>query len=455
MARIVGADDSWLDVPRTLAVRRRDKILAWIGQPIQWLRGAGDFGRTTPGIMTALTVVISILLITAGIVTLTSTDARRASYQELSQTMEPASYSAHNLYTALALTDTLAVTGLAEFGSNSRQLQSAYLDPLNRATLAATESAANASSTEELTAVARVTQNLPTYAGLVMAARMNVRAGNPIGSAYMAEANALMREQLLPTAGEVFRSSSARVQEQLKKLTSPQWWSVGLLAVSFAMLVLAQLWLARRTRRRLNVGFLAANVLVAIALVWLSGGNAVAFHAASVGTHEAVTPYTSLTDARIAAQQARTAETLALVRRGAFNESQVSFDEATVRVEDAIKQFDNSQLNSTSREDVAAARAALFYWESVHEDFVVALEKGDHEASTRLALAPGNSTGEAFNQLDGALTTLIDASRAGTRAYIAQGLRSTTGTGVGVLTLSVLAILAIWLGIRPRLQEYL
>lgn len=455
MARIVGADDSWLDVPRTLAVRRRDKIKEWIGQPIQWLRGAGDFVRTTPGIMAAMTLIISVTLLAAGIVTLTSTDARRTSYQELSQTMEPASYAAHNLYTSLALTDTLAVTGLAEFGSNSRQEQTAYLEPLNRAALAGNETAANASGADELMAVARANQNLPTYAGLVMAARMNVRAGNPIGSAYMAEANALMREQLLPAAGEVFRSSSDRVQAQLRNLTMPQWWSVGLLALAFVLLVLAQLWLARRTRRRLNIGFLAANLLVAIALVWLSGSNAVAYHAASVGTHEAATPYTALTDARIVAQQARTAETLALVRRGAFNESQVSFDDATVQVEDAIKQFDHSALNPTSQEDVATARAALYYWESVHADFVEALEKGDYEASTRLALASGNSTGEAFTGLDAALTTLIDASRAGTRSYITQGLRSTTGTGVGVLTLSVLALLAIWLGIRPRLQEYL
>ena len=86
MARIVGADDSWLDVPRTLAVRRRDKIKEWIGQPIQWLRGAGDFVRTTPGIMAAMTLIISVTLLAAGIVTLTSTDARRTSYQELSQT---------------------------------------------------------------------------------------------------------------------------------------------------------------------------------------------------------------------------------------------------------------------------------------------------------------------------------------------------------------------------------
>ncbi|WP_276847587.1 hypothetical protein [Corynebacterium pyruviciproducens] len=455
MARIEGADDSWLDVPRTAAVRRRDKILAWIGQPIQWFSSAAEFSRTTPGIMVVATLLVSILVLLGGVVTLNSTTDRRAAYQELAQTAEPASYSAHNMYTSLALTDTLAVTGLAEFSSSSRDVKTAYVDPLNKATLAGTETAANATGPGELAAVARVNQNLPTYAGLVMTARMNVRAGNPIGSAYMAQANSLMREQLLPAAGEVFTSSTQRVQRQLTDLTKPQWWSIGLLGLSFVGLVLVQLWLARRTRRRLNAGFLTANVLVALALVWLGGGNVVAWRAASVGAQEAAAPYTALTDARIEAQQARTAETLALVRRGAGNEASISFTEATDRVDAAITQFDHSRLNTPGRDEAAAARAALYYWESVHGDFVAALERGDYEASTRLALAPGNSTGEAFTALDSSLTTLIDASRAGTRSYISQGLRSTTGTGLGVLSLSLFAIVAVWLGIRPRLQEYL
>lgn len=363
MARIEGADDSWLDVPRTAAVRRRDKILAWIGQPIQWFSSAAEFSRTTPGIMVVATLLISILVLLGGVVTLNSTTDRRAAYQELAQTAEPASYSAHNMYTSLALTDTLAVTGLAEFSSSSRDVKTAYVDPLNKATLAGTETAANATGPGELAAVARVNQNLPTYAGLVMTARMNVRAGNPIGSAYMAQANSLMREQLLPAAGEVFTSSTQRVQRQLTDLTKPQWWSIGLLGLSFVGLVLVQLWLARRTRRRLNAGFLTANVLVALALVWLGGGNVVAWRAASVGAQEAATPYTALTDARIEAQQARTAETLALVRRGAGNEARTSFEEVTDQVDAAITQFDHSRLNTPGRDEAAAARAALYYWE--------------------------------------------------------------------------------------------
>ena len=41
------------------------------------------------------------------------------------------------------------------------------------------------------------------------------------------------------------------------------------------------------------------------------------------------------------------------------------------------------------------------------------------------------------------------------RAYIQEGLSAMTMVASAVFILTVLAIFSIWLGIRPRLQEYL
>ena len=49
-----------------------------------------------------------------------------------------------------------------------------------------------------------------------------------------------------------------------------------------------------------------------------------------------------------------------------------------------------------------------------------------------------------------ALTT-----RATMRNYIHQGITASTFVSTMVLVLSILAVLSLWLGIRPRLQEYL
>ena len=53
------------------------------------------------------------------------------------------------------------------------------------------------------------------------------------------------------------------------------------------------------------------------------------------------------------------------------------------------------------------------------------------------------------------MASLISDARSGLRTYIVDALVATRLVSTAVLTLSWLAVIAVALGIRPRLQEYL
>ena len=106
-----------------------------------------------------------------------------------------------------------------------------------------------------------------------------------------------------------------------------------------------------------------------------------------------------------------------------------------------------------------AAQSATKEWEASHEVFMNALADGHyddaiHEAT---AITPDGAptTASSFNDVDSALAELIGEARVAMRSYLEEGLNAMTMVATAVFLLTMGAIIAVWLGIRPRLQEYL
>ena len=53
------------------------------------------------------------------------------------------------------------------------------------------------------------------------------------------------------------------------------------------------------------------------------------------------------------------------------------------------------------------------------------------------------------------MAALIDENRQTLREFITKGITASTFVSGVVLALSIFAILSVWIGIRPRIQEYL
>ncbi|QGU05605.1 hypothetical protein CETAM_11865 [Corynebacterium comes] len=464
--------DHWLDEVTSDEEQHRRGMLARIintfAVPYLWFRRVFVFLVTTPGKLVGISVILSMAIFAAGYSMSQSSSERQSELDVLLTTTEPMSYAAHNLYTSLSLADTIATTGFVQAGVESAGTRARYSAAIDRAMVSATESAAGISFSDRdtLQLIADIERKIPVYTGLVETARMNNRIGNPVGVAYMAEASSLMRDDILPAAARLFNLTSSDVRDQQSRLTRPQWVPLSGLLAAVLFLVVAQWLLWRMTRRRLNRGFLVATALMLIAIAWVSASNFGTWQAGTRGFEEASMPWDSLTASRIQAQQARTSETLALVRRQSVADSNVSFEATTEAVTVALDDFEqaeghNPNASGTNRTQIAEARASLADWEAAHRRFTDAMNNGNYPEAVRLAttttLVPGSpaTSAAAYDRLDGALSRLIADARSSMRAFISDGLAATQLVSTAVLLLSVLAIIAVWIGMRPRLQEYL
>ncbi|QPK78935.1 hypothetical protein G7Y31_10550 [Corynebacterium lizhenjunii] len=464
--------DHWLDEvtspSQPLFDRATHRAMAWFAGPARLVRQAYGFVATTPGKLTALTLVLTVAIGAAGLSMANFSSVRHERLDVLLNSTEPMNSAAHKLYTSLSLADTVATTGFVQVGLESADSRARYHAALDRATVAATESVLGTDSQDreirEL--VVYIQRQLPVYAGMVETARANHREDNAVAVNYMSNASALMREEILPAAAELFRLTGIKVEQQQNELTSPQWVPISGFLAALALLLAAQWWLWRLSRRRFNRGFLAATALLVIALAWVVTANVLTWTAGSQRFESTAAPWEQLTNAQIAAQQARTTETLMLVSRQASLESTggVGFEQMLSQLHQALDAYEDAEyLERSQRFAVYTARAAADNWSTAHHALVADLSAGRYDravAHTTGMSQSGKPLGavsaaESFNKVDHSLTELIADTRDVMRSFIQDGVRANRALGGGVGALTVLAIICVCLGIRPRLQEYL
>ncbi|WP_454972370.1 hypothetical protein [Corynebacterium propinquum] len=496
------AQDHWLDEAETtdapgMSFIRRFFRSSFSGSTQIITRVFGFFG-TTPGKMVVGMIVLTAALLAAGLSMANSVSNRQTELNHLLTSTEPMSNSAHKLYMSLSLADTIATTGFVQAGVEPENTREQYLGAIDSAAAEATSAVLDSDDDEEYLRqlAVQIQRQLPVYTGLVEAARTNNRAGNAVGAAYMSNASAMMRDEILPAAASLFRLSSNNVSEQQDQLTRPQWVPLSGLVAALLFLGLAQYWLWRISRRRLNRGFAAATVMMVVALLWVSGTNVYTWHLGSRGFTEASTPWDSLTQARIDAQRTRTEEILALVQRRTNYNPSLEFSSTNKHISAALDDYSNSSALRTAAEASAdeefvdgissndatdlstidEARTALQEWDEAKAHLLRALDSGNYEQALALATdstmgaqgSGADSTGTAgsgtnqtmssaaaFEKLDAALATLIANARDSMRSYLSESLAALNLVAAAVSLLSLLSVLAIWLGIRPRMVEYL
>ncbi|WJZ03746.1 MCP four helix bundle domain-containing protein [Corynebacterium freiburgense] len=440
--------DHWLDAVGSHEPSKRQRAFAIVRR---WLDSFG-FISTSPGKLVAATVLVSIGIFAAGYSMSVSSDERQQALDTLITNTEPMAYASHSVYSSLSIADTTAATGFVQAGVEDPANRERYSEAIRLASVSLAEAAAKQNE-DTAPLILTVQQHLPVYTGLVEAARANNRVGNPVGAAYMAEASALMREQILPAASTLYLKTSDEMATQQEQLTRVQWIPISGLVAAVILLVIIQWWLFTMTRRRLNIGFVVATVLMVAATAWVGTANWMNWSAGSAAYKQASGPLFSLTNARIQAQKARTEETLALVHRQNLDPSDSTFVQASKRVSEALDEFEQSSLNEqvSDANTLATARTNLESWTKHHRSLLDAQRTGDHQA----AVLHTSGKPSSFDALDQSLAALMGKARTSLRSYISEGLSATRLVATPVLILSLLSVFAVWIGIRPRFQEYL
>ena len=437
------AHDHWLD-------RVDDRRSVYY--PIIWARKLFAFLVTTPGKMTSLVVILSVFLLAAGLALAQFSTDRRGDLETMLNSTEPVNYLTHRMYSSLSVANTLASVVFVRAGSDATENKERYHAAISDASTALTQAAAGLEQ-EELETLNTISSRLPVYNALVETAWLNARQGNPVGASYMSEANVVMRDEILPAAAKLHNTTDSTFLEQQRAFGQPLQWPILGMVFALAALIAGQVWLAKVTRRRLNPGMVVATAMVVAVLAWVGTASALTWRAASTAREVAAAPMSALVDARIVAQQTRSTETLALVLRQSLDASNASFATAIKTVNEALDTYASSPLAAQHQATLDIARSSTSEWEATHRQLSTALNSGDYDEALNITLSTTKKS--AFMRLNDALGELINSTRDTMRSYSFRSLEAFSVVGHVVLILTISAVLSIWIGIRPRLQEFL
>ncbi|MCP2262872.1 hypothetical protein ACFQHV_00035 [Promicromonospora thailandica] len=402
---------------------------------------------TTPGRLALATVVAVAACLLLAVTGFLAGNGQAAALQD-AQRDAAQLVGTQELRNDLVSADATATNAFLVGGLEPTEARERYETSLSEAAEAVPALAATARGDGEADDLATVADSVQRYAGLVESARANNRQGFPVGAAYLDQASAALRDEVLPTLDRVAVSTSERVDADMGTVSLSQ---LLLLLVLLALVALAavQLWLARRTHRVLNTGLAAASVallvggLVATAAV--VGGNGVARSVAS-GPYAATV---ATSQALSLATDAKSMESFTLIKRGSgaeFEESyQASMDQATELLTTAEAADGAGSDPLTLLEEYDAAHGAIrelddsSRWE---------------EAVAAATATTDDSAGAAFAAFSDAAHADVEATSEDAVDRLGSAATTARIAAWVALVLGVAGAVAAAAGMNVRLKEY-
>jgi hypothetical protein len=397
--------------------------------------------------------VLSALVIASAFATSTTINDRQAALTTVLNHTEPLAFAAGQLYTTLSVADAAAATAFIA-GAEPRDVRQRYEQAITDASVAVTRAASGLTDEPMVQLLGRVNAELSMYTGLVETARTNNRAGNPVGSSYLSEASALMQTRILPDAQRLYEETSDRVNAETTASTRIPGPVILVVLATLLFGIFANRWLARRTRRRINIGFVAGGMAVLIMLVWVGTALIISTADSRSAKDTAAESLKTVTNLAITAQQARADETLSLIRRGDEDVRKQSYYQRIDVMQQQLSDY-LSRDDVIDKADLADAEQLLKRWRAADDRINAYIAVGNYQAATQVALGTSeDDSTPAFTKLDDALSKGIEESRTQLRNDILNAHRVLSGATVGAAVLSVVAALAVSLGLWPRLSEY-
>ena len=150
----------------------------------------------------------------------------------------------------------------------------------------------------------------------------------------------------------------------------------------------AHRWLARRTRRRVNIGFVAGGAAVLIMVVWVGTALTISTDRQPQREEHCAESLKTVTNLAITAQQARADETLSLIRRGDEDVRKQSYYQ---RIDTMHQQLDGylGRDDAIDKADLQDADQLLMRWRHADDRINAYIAVGNYQAATQVALGTG------------------------------------------------------------------
>jgi hypothetical protein len=422
------------------------------------LRQVTSLARTTPGVLGALALLLVVVGLTAGVFSAISVQRRAQALDDLAARSGPLSVAAQEIYRSLSDADATATGAFLAGGLEPPAVRARYESDIAQAGNALAIAVA-AREPGDVTAanspLATLSGQLPVYTGLVETARANNRQGLPLGVAYQREASSLMSSKLLPAAQELYLAEVNRVSTDQNRAGSIPILEILLGLLVLAALVVAQVYLCRRTNRVFNVGLVSGTAAALVSLLWVTIATFGVIGDVDDSRLEGSAQVDMLAQARIATLQARTDETLTLVARGTGKAYQDDYVKVTQKLSGLLDSATAKATDPAVRTDIDSARTNSKAWFAAHDNIRKADDAGDYGPAVRLAIDPvPEGAGTAFDKLDADLRKAIDRTRSAFDAQVDNASAALGGTVFGVALLAFVVAVGSTAGIWQRLKEY-
>jgi hypothetical protein len=263
-----------------------------------------------------------------------------------------------------------------------------------------------------------------------------------------------MQQSILPDAQRLYEDTSARVDAETTasaRIPAP----VFLIVLTTLLFgAAANRWLARSTRRRLNIGFVAGGLAVLVMVIWVGTVLAISTTETRSAKDTAAQSLKTITTLAITAQQARADETLALIRRGDESVRKQSYYQRIDALEKDLSDY-LSRPDAIDKVDLQQADQLLNRWRQADDRMNAYIAVGNYQAATQVALGTGEEDSTpAFDKLEQSFDKAIQESRRQLRNDIVNARSVLSGATAGTLVLSVFAAAALAFGLWPRMSEY-
>ena len=418
--------------------------------------------ETTPGRLNGYLIVLTILGVLAGLSAVVGAAQRNDSIDSVVNRSGPLAVQAQRLYRALSDADATAASAFLSSAAEPPDLRQRYqLDIADASAALAAAASAGTSGTSGTSGtaadpIARISAKLPVYTGLVETARTQNRLNLPVGAAYLREASALMRDELLPAASQLYQSETAQLDDDLSAGSSFPWLTVPLILVLLGGLVLAQRYLTRRTQRLLSRGMAVATVATVVMLLWVAVSWLDVSNQLGDSRDQGSAQVNLIAQARIAALQARADEALTLVARGSGDAFEKDFTDrmATLSGDGSaglLGQATGEAVSADVRADLGKATKAVASWRAQHKQVRTFDDGGQYPEAVTLALG---DTAKTFNSIDNSLGDAIAKADGAFRDHASSADAAMSGAAFGWSLLTIVSIAGLVLGLRQRIAEY-
>ena len=418
---------------------------------------------TTPGRLWLVLIGLVLLSLAWGALAAFTATRYSAAAASVVSTREPVSLDAQRIYSTLSDANDAATTAFLTGGIEPAATMRRYQADISAAEAGIQSATAQgeAGTGDAAGDLNELAADLPVYTQEIGNATADNRLALPLGAAYLREASGVMRNTLLPDAKDLYATENASLSGASAQATGLPLFCVTV-AIGLAagyLLYRASRWLRGRTNRVLNVGLVAAGVLVVISLAWLAAAYAGArsdlldAQARGSATVEAVA------QVGIVAQEAHADESLTLIDNTGLDSYQTDY----VKQQHALGPGPGTLLaaasaaaqGSPAAAAVTAAVSDAQAWFAAHAKVRDLDDNGQHQTAVASALGTGpGDAGASFTRLSGDLASATASDQAVFNATASSAASTYTGIEAGVIVASLLMATACAWGLGRRLAEY-